>query len=179
MAMVIGAHVHQLAARRRRLEGCAEKGRCGGCVEQHDRRWPDGCELGTNHSRHALGGATSGGASSEGMSCECRTCDDQEMVRDGLRVMLKSASDIAAVAMAGDGAEAIRLCVKHQPDVVLMDLEMPHMNGIHATRQIREQAPSVRVLVLTTYDADEWVCHSCRSCRLFAQGLTRERPRES
>ncbi len=90
-------------------------------------------------------------------------CDDQEVVREGLRVILSKASDIKVVGVAGDGAEALALLEAARPDVVLMDLKMPGMNGIQATRQIRERYPQVRVLVLTTYDADEWVFDAIRS----------------
>jgi DNA-binding NarL/FixJ family response regulator len=90
-------------------------------------------------------------------------CDDQEMVREGLRVILKAASDLSIVGTARDGIEAVTLCAEHQPDVVLMDLKMPLMNGIQATRQIREKAPKSHVLVLTTYDADEWVFDAIRA----------------
>ncbi len=90
-------------------------------------------------------------------------CDDQEVVREGLRVILTKAPDIKVVGVAGDGAEALALLDVARPDVVLMDLKMPGMNGIQATRQIRERFPQVRVLVLTTYDADEWVFDAIRS----------------
>ncbi len=90
-------------------------------------------------------------------------CDDQEVVREGLRVILSKASDIKVVGVAGDGAEALALLEAARPDVVLMDLKMPGMNGIQATRQIRERYPQMRVLVLTTYDADEWVFDAIRS----------------
>ena len=90
-------------------------------------------------------------------------CDDQEMICEGLRAILGTASDIAVVAIAHDGAEAVDWVGQHRPDVVLMDLKMPGMNGIHATRQIKARFPEVRVLALTTYDADEWVFDAIRS----------------
>ncbi len=90
-------------------------------------------------------------------------CDDQEVVREGLRVILSSASNIEVVGVAQDGAEALELIPQTMPDLVLMDLKMPGMNGIQATRQIRNHYPQVRVLVLTTYDADEWVFDAIRS----------------
>jgi DNA-binding NarL/FixJ family response regulator len=85
------------------------------------------------------------------------------MVREGLRVILGTARGIEVVGLAEDGAEAMELIPETKPDVVLMDLKMPGMNGIQATRLIRERYPDVRVLVLTTYDADEWVFDAIRS----------------
>ncbi|MBN1485162.1 MAG: response regulator transcription factor [Chloroflexia bacterium] len=90
-------------------------------------------------------------------------CDDQVIVCEGLRAILGAAPDIEIVGLAHDGAEALELVAQHRPDVVLMDLNMPGVNGIQATRQIGECYPGVRVLVLTTYDADEWVLDAVRS----------------
>lgn len=90
-------------------------------------------------------------------------CDDQAIVTEGLQVILGAVSDFEIVATAHDGAEAVDLVAEHQPDIVLMDLRMPIMNGIQATRQITQQSPATRVLVLTTYDDDEWVFDAIRS----------------
>ncbi len=84
-------------------------------------------------------------------------CDDQDVVREGLRSILGTASGIEVVALAENGARALELFEQHKPDVVLMDLNMPVMNGIQATRRLRERHPDARILALTTYDADEWV----------------------
>lgn len=84
-------------------------------------------------------------------------CDDQAIVRDGLAMLLKLEPDIEVVGTAEDGARAIEMVAKEGPDLVLMDLKMPIMNGVEATRQIRTRYPQVRVLVLTTFDNDEWV----------------------
>ena len=84
-------------------------------------------------------------------------CDDQDVVREGLRSILGTASGIEVVALAENGARALELFEQHRPDVVLMDLNMPVMNGIQATRRLRERHPDARILALTTYDADEWV----------------------
>jgi DNA-binding NarL/FixJ family response regulator len=90
-------------------------------------------------------------------------CDDQVVVREGLRAILGTAKSIEVVGLAGDGSEGLELVPQVQPDVVLMDLKMPIMNGVQATRAIRDRYPHVRVLVLTTYDADEWVFDAIRS----------------
>jgi len=90
-------------------------------------------------------------------------CDDQEVVREGLRSILGTAPGIEVVALAENGARAVELFERHRPDVVLMDLNMPVMNGIQATRRLREKHPDARVLALTTYDADEWVVDVIRA----------------
>ena len=90
-------------------------------------------------------------------------CDDQDVVREGLRSILGTAPDIDVVALAENGARAVELFEQHRPDVVLMDLNMPVMNGIQATRRLRDKYPDVRILALTTYDADEWVLDVIRA----------------
>ncbi len=84
-------------------------------------------------------------------------CDDQAIVRDGLEMLLKLEPDIEVVGTAEDGAAAVEMVAQKTPDLVLMDLKMPIMNGVEATRQIRTKYPEVKVLVLTTFDNDEWV----------------------
>jgi DNA-binding NarL/FixJ family response regulator len=84
-------------------------------------------------------------------------CDDQAIVRDGLEMLLKLEPDVEVVGVAEDGAAAIDMVARKKPDLVLMDLKMPIMNGVEATRQIQAKYPEVKVLVLTTYDDDEWV----------------------
>lgn len=81
--------------------------------------------------------------------------DDHLVVRMGLKSMIDSQSDMAVVAEAGNGQEAVTLFREHQPDIVLMDLRMPEMSGVEATTAIRENFPEARVIVLTTYDGDE------------------------
>lgn len=90
-------------------------------------------------------------------------CDDQDVVREGLRAILGTAPSIEVVGVARDGEEAVDMVAAQQPAVVLMDLNMPGVNGIQATRMIRDKFPSVRVLALTTYDADEWVFDAIRA----------------
>jgi DNA-binding NarL/FixJ family response regulator len=90
-------------------------------------------------------------------------CDDQQVVCEGLRAILSTAPQIEVVGLARDGAAAIERISATRPDVVLMDLKMPVMNGVQATREIRARFPGVRVLVLTTYDADQWVFDAVRA----------------
>ena len=80
--------------------------------------------------------------------------DDHPVVRDGLRGMLESQPDFKIVGEAPDGASAVRLAVELEPDLVLMDLRMPVMDGVSAIREIKARCPGVQVLVLTTYDSD-------------------------
>jgi len=90
-------------------------------------------------------------------------CDDQDIVRDGLELLLKLEADIQIVGVATDGAEAVEMAEREKPDLVLMDLKMPIMNGVDATREIRAKCPGAKVLVLTTYGTDEWVFDAIRA----------------
>ena len=85
--------------------------------------------------------------------------DDQPMMRAGFRSVLESAGDITVVAEAGTGEEAVRTARAHKPDVVLMDIRMPGMDGIEATRQL----PGQRVLILTTFGLDEYIIDALRA----------------
>lgn len=83
--------------------------------------------------------------------------DDHAVVRQGIRRFLEEADDIEVVAEAGDGREAVRLVEEHQPDVAVLDIRMPEVTGVEATRRIRERFPHVRVLILTAYDDNPYV----------------------
>jgi RNA polymerase sigma factor (sigma-70 family) len=90
--------------------------------------------------------------------------DDQELVRAGFRVLIESAPDVEVVGEASDGEGAVRVVAQEHPDVVLMDVRMPGMNGIEATRRIRElEGSGPRVLILTTFDLDEYVHQALRA----------------
>jgi DNA-binding NarL/FixJ family response regulator len=82
--------------------------------------------------------------------------DDQTLVRGGFRLILASAG-IAVVAEAADGREAVAATLKHRPDVVLMDIRMPEMDGLEATRRILASLADVRIIILTTFDLDQYV----------------------
>lgn len=81
--------------------------------------------------------------------------DDHEIVRQGLIALLNTEPGISVVAEAANGQQAVDFYQQHQPDVTLMDLRLPVMGGVEATRLIRQQFPAARIIVLTTYDGDE------------------------
>jgi len=89
--------------------------------------------------------------------------DDQAIVRQGLEVILSSEPGLVVAGFAANGEEAVSRTAELHPDVVLMDLKMPKLNGIHATRRITQQMPGVKVLALTTYDGDEWLFEALRA----------------
>lgn len=89
--------------------------------------------------------------------------DDQALIRMGFRLVLEAESDIEVVGEAGDGVEALQQVRESAPHVVLMDVRMPRMDGIEATKQIVAQHPSVRVVVLTTFDLDEYAFAAVRA----------------
>jgi NarL family two-component system response regulator YdfI len=89
--------------------------------------------------------------------------DDHLVVREGLSAILEVAGDIEPVGEAADGAEAVRLSGELRPDVVLMDLRMPNMDGIEAVRQIKARYPAVEIVILTTYDDDEYIVQGLRA----------------
>jgi len=90
-------------------------------------------------------------------------CDDQIVVCEGFKAILSTVKDIEVVGMAHNGEEAIEMIEQVHPGLILMDLKMPLMNGIQATLRITKEYPDIHVLVLTTYDGDEWVFDAIRA----------------
>lgn len=83
--------------------------------------------------------------------------DDHAIVREGLASVLDQEEDLEVVGQAGDGADAIAQAIKLRPDIVLMDLQMPGVDGIEAIKVLKEQAPDIGVIILTTFDTDEYI----------------------
>ncbi|WNV76622.1 response regulator transcription factor [Geodermatophilus sp. DSM 44513] len=97
------------------------------------------------------------------MSTTVVVADDQPMVRAGLRSLLEGEDDVVVVAEAVDGEQALAAVRRHRPDVVLMDIRMPRLDGLAATRQLVAEGSPTRVLVLTTFDLDEYVFDALRA----------------
>ena len=98
--------------------------------------------------------------------------DDHPVFRSGLRAIVDAADDMTVVAEAVNGAEAVELATAHEPDLILMDLHMPVLGGIEATRKILSQSPEVRVLVLTMIERDDAVMRRCAQARAVSrQGI--------
>lgn len=90
-------------------------------------------------------------------------CDDQAIVCEGLSRILSSDPGLTVVGIAFNGADALDLVPKTKPELILMDLKMPIMNGVVATRKIKEKFPEIAILILTTYDDDEWIFDAIRA----------------
>jgi DNA-binding NarL/FixJ family response regulator len=97
------------------------------------------------------------------MTIRVLLCDDQALVRGGFRMILEARPDLQVVGEAEDGAQAVSLARQTQPDVILTDVRMPHLDGVEATRQIVAAGSPARILVLTTYDLDEYVYAAIRA----------------
>ena len=103
--------------------------------------------------------------------------DDQRLMREGLATLLALAPDMHIVGQAGDGAEAIRLAKHLRPDVILMDIRMPGTDGVTATQAIRAALPDTQVIILTTFDDDEYVLAGLRAgaCGYLLKDMPSER----
>ncbi|MEO3828368.1 response regulator transcription factor [Actinomadura sp. B10D3] len=97
------------------------------------------------------------------MDLSVLVADDQALLRGSFRVLIDTAPGLRTVGEAGNGAEAVALAERERPDVVLMDVRMPEMDGIEATRRICADLPDVRVLILTTFDLDTYVYAALRA----------------
>ncbi len=89
--------------------------------------------------------------------------DDDALIREGLRMIIDQAGDIKVVATAGNGEEALGVAAEHRPDVILMDVRMPVLDGIEATRRITNAEAAPRVIILTTFELDEYVFEALRA----------------
>ena len=97
------------------------------------------------------------------MSIRVLLCDDQALVRSGFRMILEARPDLEVVGEAEDGLQAVELAVRSEPDVILMDVRMPNIDGVEAIRRIVAAGSGARVIVLTTYDLDEYVYDAIRA----------------
>lgn len=89
--------------------------------------------------------------------------DDHSVVRDGIRTVLKSSPEFKIVAEAEDGEEAVELARQHKPDVVIMDISMPKLNGVEATAILKKQNPDIKVVILTVHEEEEYVYQILRA----------------
>lgn len=103
--------------------------------------------------------------------------DDQQLIREGLAIIVGSQPGIEVVGQAADGQQAVRLAAQSRPDVVLMDIRMPVMDGIEATRRIKNAYPAIQILILTTYNEDELIFEGIRAgaSGYLLKDLTRDR----
>ena len=86
--------------------------------------------------------------------------DDQSILADGIRSVLSSCPEIEVVGIAADGFEALSMLEKQKPDVILMDIRMPNMNGVIATQEVKRRHPEVKVLILTTFDDSDYIINA-------------------
>ena len=89
--------------------------------------------------------------------------DDQQLMIDGMKILLEMEPDISIIAQCNNGSEAIKLFEKEQPDVVMMDVRMPVLDGVEATRQICQLWPDARIIILTTFDDDQYIFNGVRA----------------
>ena len=88
--------------------------------------------------------------------------DDQELIRESLKIVLDQHADMKVTALAENGRQLMDLLAAQQPDVILMDVRMPELDGVQATRIVKERYPKVRIIILTTFDDDEYVFNALK-----------------
>lgn len=88
--------------------------------------------------------------------------DDQELIRESLKIVLSTHDDIEVIATAGDGFEVLDVLKREKIDVILMDIRMPRMDGVFCTKAVKEQYPSTKIIILTTFDDDDFVFSALR-----------------
>lgn len=88
--------------------------------------------------------------------------DDQELIRHSLQIILKNVADIQVIDSVGDGKSVIRSIRKEKPDVILMDIRMPEMDGVQCTKIVKENYPSIKIIILTSFDNDEYILSALR-----------------
>ncbi len=103
--------------------------------------------------------------------------DDHRLMREGLETLLGFENEISVISMAENGVDALEQISKEQPDIVLIDIRMPVMNGVQCTEQIRKNYPKVKVLILTTFDDDEYIidCLKCGAQGYLLKDLSSEK----
>ena len=112
---------------------------------------------------NSLGSTKAPGINSAKQKIRILIVDDQKMIREGLKALIQTESDLQVVGTADNGENSIKQVEAFQPDIVLMDMEMPGMDGVSATKVICEKFPDVKVLVLSTFDTEEYVARSLSS----------------
>ena len=97
--------------------------------------------------------------------------DDQALIRESLQIILSAHQDIQVTSAVADGHEVIERIPQDRPDVVLMDIRMPKMDGVMATKEVKERFPEVKIIILTTFDDDDFIFRALKywSFRVFAQ----------
>lgn len=83
--------------------------------------------------------------------------DDQQILAEGIKFVLETSKDISVLGIVNDGEQAVKFCAENRPDIVLMDIRMPNMNGVAATKHIKEAYPEIKIIILTTFDDSDYI----------------------